>query len=219
MLIRLVSHARKGNPNLIDELIRIEGLPEDMLFRFRDGKKYLKSPWEPDADINIPHHIREHCDPMDITVDLPPEKNEVTGVLQRPVDTFRILGVKLVMDNNPGKEMWTQIERILDMATPRDKKVPVPAIVAQNHRDQFFLESKDIPVCDLRPPKMEVPVTVSTAVKVEIPVIPFNPPNVDESVKPVKFTCGVCHKIFGQQRGLWMHERKTRHKAKEPVAV
>lgn len=211
MLIRLIAHARKGNPNLIDELIRIDGLPDRLVFRFKDGKRYLAAPWEPDVDVNIPKHIREHCVPIEITEDLPTERNQVTGEMQKPSDTRTILGVRINLDNNPGKELWTQLERIIDDATPRDRKVPIPAIVAPNQKDPFFLEAKDIPVVDLNTPKVEVPVTV--AVAAEVPVIFTSP------VKPSTFVCGVCNKHFDQQRGLWMHERKTRHKVKEPVAV
>lgn len=219
MLIRLVAHAHKGNPNLIDELIRIDGLPDNLLYHFKDGKCYLMPPWEPDIDANIPKHIREHCQRVEITRDLPPERNEITGVMQRPSDTFTILGVKINLDNTPGKEMWAQIERILDMGTPRDRKVPTPRVVAPNQKDAFFLDAEDIPVCDLRPPKIEVPVTTSEAVKVEIPVAPVPAPA--PAAPPVHrvYTCGVCQKSFVAERGLWMHERKMRHKVQEPVAV
>lgn len=220
MLIRLVSHATRRNSNLIDELIRIDGLPEDMVYRFSNGKRYLKSPWEPDIDANIPRHIREHCEPVVITEDLPPERNQVTGELQKPTDTKTILGVRLNLDNNPGKEVWEQITRILEHSIPRDMKIPLPAIVAPNQKDAFSLEAKDIPVVDLRPPKVQPTITVATPAVVQIqPVVAFNPPKAEEPIQPVVFTCGVCKKSFEAQRGLWMHERKTRHKVKEAVAV
>lgn len=212
MLIRLCAHFSRQNMNGIDELIRIDGLPEALLFRAKDGKRYLNAPWEIDPDMNIPSYIREHCEPTEITIDLPKERDGVTGLLQTPVDTVRVLGVRLQLDNNPGKEMWAQIERIIEGHTPNDKKIPKPAVVAPNQKDPFFLEAKDIPVVDLRPAKLVPLVTASSA-----PVAVFNP--VIKTETPEVFTCGVCQKSFGAQRGLWMHERKTRHKVKEPVAV
>jgi hypothetical protein len=209
MLIRVCAHFSRRNMNGIDELIRIEGLPDDVIFRFKDGKRYLKSPWEPDLDANIPVHIRSLCTPMDITEDLPVEKNEQTGKWQAPSDTRRILGVRVQLDNNPGREMWAQIERILDRGTPRDQKIPVPAVVAPNQKDPFSLEVQDIPVVNLRPEPGVVVPTVTVASNVEAQLMP----------RPEEFICGVCSKSFSAQRGLWMHERKTRHKVKEPVGA
>lgn len=220
MLIRVISHFHKKNTHGIDELIRIDGLPDDFMFRRSNGKVYLKAPWERDIDANIPVVIREHCTPMDITENLPREKNEATGLWQEPTDTIRILGVRLNLDITPGMEAWKKLQRILDRDTPRDQKVPEPAVVAPNMTDPFFLEAKDIPVVILRQeivaPLFQQTVTVSTIptpeIKMEVKVEEPAPP-------PQMFECGVCHKEFSAQRGLWMHERKTRHKVKEPVAV
>lgn len=211
MLIRVCAHFRKANMHGIDEMIRIDGLPDDLMFRFKDGKRYLRSPWEPDLDVNIPHDVREHCAPVDITIDLPREKNEATGVWQEPSDTKRILGVRIQLDNNPGAEMWKQVERILDRGTSRDQRIPVPAPVAPNQKDPFSLEAKDLPVVILRPENQTMPVTVSTA-----PPAQFK---AEEPPRDDSFACGVCNKAFGQQRGLWMHERKMRHKVKEPAVA
>ena len=218
MLIRVVSHFRdKINPHGIDELIRIDGLPDDLMFRKKDGKTYLKFPWEIDVDANIPVFIREHCSPMDITEDLPREKNEATGVWQSPSDTRHILGVKVSLDSTPGQEMWKSVERILDRGTSRDMKVPSPIPVANDQKESFSLEAKDIPVVILKPEIVSVSET-KTVASSPAPVVaiePFNAPKVVDET----FTCGVCQKIFDKQRGLWMHERKTRHKVKEPIAV
>jgi protein-disulfide isomerase len=176
-----------------------------MMFRKLDGKTYLRVPFERDIDANIPVSIREHCVPMDITEDLPREKNEATGAWQTPSDTIRILGVRLNLDSTPGMEMWKKIERILDRGTSRDQKIPVPAVVAPNQKDPFSLEASDIPVVIL---KKEI--LVSSDVEVSEPV---------DIVVPQSFTCGVCQKSFPAQRSLWMHERKTRHKVKEPVVA
>jgi hypothetical protein len=211
MLLRLCSHHTRRNMNGIDEMISILGLPETMLFRFKGESRYLNDPWEIDAPVNIPVSIRSVCEPVEITVDLPKERNEVTGVLQSPTDKITILGVRIRMDNNPGKELWAKIERLIEAATPNDKKIPFPKPVAPNQKEAFFLEAGDIPVVDLRPAKAPETVTVSTATVAVIPDIPVKAPET--------FQCAVCQKSFGQQRGLWMHERKMRHKAKEPVAA
>lgn len=216
MLIRIVSHFHKQNTHGIDELIRIEGLPDDFMFRRNGGKLYLKAPWQRDIDANIPKEIREHCSPVDITENLPREKNESTGRWQEPTDTVCVLGVKLDLDSTPGMEAWKQLQRILDRDTPRDQKVPTPAVVAPNMTDPFFLEAKDIPVVILRqevvsPPIVQETVTISSSPKAEL--------KIEETVVPQMFECGVCHKEFNAQRGLWMHERKTRHKVKEPAVA
>ena len=211
-MLRIVSHFHKQNTHGIDELIRIDGLPDDMMFRRKDGKVYLQSPWERDVDANIPKDIREHCTPIDITEDLPREKNEATGVWQIPSDTVRILGVKLNLDSTPGMEMWRKLERIIESGTPREQRIPRPAVVAPDQKSPFFLEAKDIPVVIL---KSEVVTTTATAVSA-----PFNPPKIDVEVSPPQmFECGECKKEFSAQRGLWMHERKMRHKSKEPVVA
>jgi len=213
MLIRVISHFHKRNMHGIDELIRIENLPEDMIFRKKDGKTYLVHPWERDIDANIPKDIREHCTPIDITEDLPREKNESTGSWQTPSDTIRILGVRLNLDSTPGMEMWKKIERIIDRGTSRDQKIPAPVVVAPDQKSAFFLEAKDIPVVILKP-EILTPSQTSTAV-----AVPFVPPKIETNLAQM-FECGVCKKEFDSQRGLWMHERKTRHKVKEePVAV
>jgi hypothetical protein len=207
MLIRICSHFHKQNSHGIDEMIRIDGLPDDFMFRRSGGKVFLKTPWVKDIDANIPKEIREHCEPIDITENLPREKNEATGQWQEPSDTVRVLGVKLDLDSTPGMETWKQLQRILDRDTPRDQKVPVPAVVAPNMTDPFFLEAKDIPVVILRK-------------EIIAPSVVHEPelPKAEESAIQM-FECGVCHKEFNAQRGLWMHERKTRHKVKEPLAV
>jgi hypothetical protein len=217
LLIRVMSHFHKENTHGIDELIRIDNLPDELMFRRKDGKVYLASPWERDIDANIPKEIREHCTPLDITEDLPREKNEATGQWQVPSDTVRILGVRLNLDTTPGMEMWRKLERILDRGTSRDQKVPKPAVVAPNQKDPFYLEAKDIPVVVLRA-EVVGPVVTQTVASVAV-----DPPKMETKVEdvspPQMFECGVCKKEFKAQRGLWMHERKTRHKVKEPVAA
>jgi len=207
LLIRIVSHFYRGNKHGIDELIRIDGLPYDMLFIRRNGKTYLRPPWERDADVNIPKHIRGACTPMEISEDLPKEKNEVTGQWQAPTDTYTVLGVKLNLDIQPGYEMWQRIQRILEHSVPRDMKIPVPKPVAPDQKVPFSLEESDIPV---------VVIASQEAVKAAIPepVASVETPNA-----PNVFKCGVCKREFDKQRGLWMHERNKRHKNTEPVAA
>jgi hypothetical protein len=210
VLFRIISHFHKKNTHGIDELIRIDNFPDELMFRREGTKTFLVYPFERDIDANIPKDIREHCTPTDITENLPREKNESTGQWQTPVDIIRILGVRLNLDSTPGMEMWQKIQRILDKDTPRDQRVPEPAVVAPDMKSPFALEAKDIPV-----------VTLRTEIKVApVIAVPFNPPKVEEVVDEQLFVCGVCKKEFKAQRGLWMHERKTRHKVKEePVAA
>ena len=210
MLIRVISHFSRANPHGIDEMIRIDGLQDDLLFRKKDGKTYLNHPWEPDIDVNIPKSIREHCTPMDITIDLPPERNEATGVWQRPSDTFRILGIKINLDTMPGTQMWKQVERILDRGTSRDQKIPVPRPIAPNQKEAFNLEAQDIPIVVLKPEIMVQPTPTITVVA-SVPEVKFEQEvKVEKKVKEV-FTCPACDKKFKAQRGLWMHGRKKGH--------
>jgi hypothetical protein len=209
VLIRLSAHHSRRNMNGIDEMIAIQGLPDDLIFRFHEGKRYLKGPWEIDPEKNIPKHIREHCETFDIAVDLPKERNEMTGTLQMVTDTVQAIGFRIALDNNPGKELWARIERLIEGHTPNDKKIPRPAIVAPNQKEDFFLSAEDIPVVDLRP-KMTETVTVVTTPS----------PIVQMKVEgPSSFSCLVCHKSFSEKRGLWMHGRKMRHAVDQPVAV
>lgn len=185
------------------------------MFRREGDKTFLASPFERDIDANIPKDIREHCSPMDITENLPREKNEATGQWQTPSDTIRLLGVRLNLDSTPGMEMWQKIQRILDRDTPRDQRVPEPAVVAPDMKSPFALEAKDIPIVTLKSEVKAPALSVATTVSV-----PFNPPAIKVEVCDLQmFQCGVCKKEFKAQRGLWMHERKTRHKATEPVAA
>lgn len=213
MLIRIISHFHKKNTHGIDELIRIDNFPEDLMFRREGDKTFLVDPFERDIDANIPKEIREHCSPMNITENLPREKNEATGQWQTPSDMIRVLGVRLNLDSTPGMEMWKKIQRILDIDTPRDQRIPEPAVVAPDMKSPFALEAKDIPVVVLRKVEKTPVVSIETTASV-----PFNPPAIKVEVDtPQMFECGVCKKEFKAQRGLWMHERKTRHKV--PVAA
>ena len=210
MLIRVTARFHKQNSHGIDELIVIRGLPDDIMFRHKEGRTYLRFPWEMDIDANIPLHIRELCTPMDISEDLPREKNEVTGQWQNPTDTRRVLGVKISLDHTPGTEMWRQVERILEHETPRDRKLPTPIKVAPDQQAPFALEVKDIPLVIL--PAAAVVLTETKTTADAAPVIL-------EMKTKVPFQCAVCQKTFDELRGLLMHGRRMRHKAHEPVAA
>jgi hypothetical protein len=209
MLIRVTARFHKSNSHGIDELIVIRGLPDDLMFRHKEGRTYLKFPWEMDVDANIPVHIRELCTPMDISEDLPREKNETTGLWQNPTDTRRILGVKISLDHTPGTEMWRQVERIIDRDTPRDKKLPTPVKVAPDQKSPFALEVGDIPIVML-PVALIVTETRTTSEAIS-PVL--------KTETKIPFQCSVCNKTFDELRGLLMHGRRMRHKAPEPVAA
>src|SRR5690349_17990149 len=62
LLIRLVSHWEK-NPNHVDKLIHIDGLPREWIFNDLDGKAFLKDPWQVDITANIPLDIRVKFQP------------------------------------------------------------------------------------------------------------------------------------------------------------
>jgi hypothetical protein len=210
MLIRVTARFHKQNSHGIDEMICIKGLPDDLMFRHKEGRTYLRFPWEMDIDANIPIHIRELCDPMDISEDMPHEKNEVTGQWQNPTDTRRVLGVKISLDHTPGTEMWRQVERILEHETPRDRKLPTPVKVAPDQKSPFALELKDIPVVILRAALVIVSDTKTVAEE---------PPVIIKTETKIPFQCAVCSKTFSELRGLLMHGRRMRHKAPEPVAA
>jgi hypothetical protein len=146
---------------------------------------------------------------MDISEDLPREKNETTGQWQNPTDTRRILGVKISLDHTPGTEMWRQVERIIDRDTPRDKKLPAPVKVAPDQKSPFALEVSDIPVVTL--PAALIIVENKTTSEAVSPVL--------KTETKIPFQCAVCQKTFDELRGLLMHGRRMRHKAPEPVAA
>lgn len=222
MLIRLMGHFLM-NPQHIDKLIAIKGLPDDWMFKTRpDGQKELKAPWEADNDSNIPKQIRHVCEPIEVVKYFSPIEKGKEGV----TDKMTILGVKLNFMTEPGREMWTKVVRYMDASVPRDQKLPEPVLVAKDQKSPFEtymplrrvtggieLQPADVPEVDLNaplPPERDLPPVV-------VPVVPPPPVVVAETaVDP--FKCQHCDYESNKAQAVRMHTTK-RHPKKERVGV
>lgn len=221
MLIRLVGHFIE-NPNRIDKLICIKGLPDEWFFRTsRFGGKELIKPWEPDVEANIPRECRDLCDPFEITqVFSPIEKGK-----DYTIDKKIISAVRFDYVTEQGQTMWDQIERYLEKTVPRDQMVPKPVLVAPDHKSAFSphearrtvrgsLELRPVdgvPVIDLRPKvitTVDVPVLIPSQEIVKTPV----------NKNGGKFACKQCDKIYDKEQHLKMHVMRG-HAKKEAVGV
>lgn len=225
MLIRLAGHFLL-NPQHIDKLICIKGLPDDWMFRTRaDGRKELKAPWEADIDENIPKHVRHVCVPKTVVKYYSPIEKGREGVTEE----LTILGVKLNYMTEPGRAMWTKIERYMEGTIPRDIQLPIPVLVAKDQKSPFEtftarkrvtggleLEPSEIPVVDLDNPTGKIQ-----------PIIPqethqatvLTPPSAPTAAKtPVEeFKCDQCKYSATKKQALRMHT--TRLHKKEKVGV
>lgn len=192
MLIRLSAHPKK-NPNGIDKLIVIRGLPEEMMFSYgKNGERSIRAPFEADVDVNIPKSIRHLCTPVEVTYRFPPIEKGVESVVDKKI----VLGLRFDFQNQPGHELWQRIEKILDQEMPRGMKIPEPVIVAEDMRSPFSLEPEDIPVVDLN---KEIPA----------PLIPKEEPKVEH--RPSNDYQCECGKAFEKPKALHMHERRSKH--------
>lgn len=218
MLIRLCGHFLM-NPQHIDKLICIKGLPEDWMFVQRaDGRKQLKAPWEADIDANIPAHVRTICEPTQIVQYFSPIEKGGSGI----TDERTILGVKINFMTEPGRAMWTKVQRYMDASIPRDQQIPEPVLVAKDQRSPFEtfkpmkrvtggleLEPSDVPVVDLNKPipaatrPLLEPQEVPSQQKVSLPSIAKSPADT--------FKCEHCDYTSEKERGVRMHTMK-RHK-------
>lgn len=225
MLIRLVGHFI-DNPNRIDKLICIKGLPEEWFFRpSRFGGKELIKPWEPDVEANIPVACRHLCEPIEITqVFSPVEKGR-----DYTIDKITAHALRFDYVTEAGQTMWDQIERYLERTVPRDMLVAKPVLVAPDHKSAYSphearrsvrgsLELRpvnEIPVIDLRPQASSAVVTPApatvTAAAAPVAAVTVNP-------LPEKFDCEICKKSFDKKQALKMHTMKA-HQKKEPVGV
>lgn len=230
MLIRLCGHYL-GNPNHIDKLISIKGLPNDWFFRpSKHGGQELLPPWEPDVESNIPQSIRHLCEPTAITKVFPPIEKGRDSV----IDFTTILGVRFNFMSQPGQELWEKIERYVERMTPRDERIPAPVLVAPNHlsafdphavrrtvRGSLELYKAEIPHVDLTRPYIE---PITPRAEIQAPVIltaaaasvaPTPQPVVAPSIVMHKCDCG---KEFSKEQGLRMHKMKA-HPKQIPVGV
>lgn len=203
------------NPQHIDKLIVIKGLPDEWIYRTRaDGKKELRPPWEADVEANIPHQVRALSEPLDVVQYFAPVEKGQPGIL----DSRRILGVKLNFGTEPGREMWGKVERFLDSSTPRDQKVPEPVLVAKDHKSPFEtfrarkrvsggieLEPSEVPVVDLRA-KLILPHTTPATSATGTPVEPAKAPEI--------FKCEECDYVSEKKQAIRMHAVKRHKKEK-----
>jgi len=224
MLIRLCGHFL-DNPNHIDKLIAIKGLPSEWFFRKSKWGTELVKPWQPDVEANIPQSIRHLCETFDIVEVFPPiEKGRDTVV-----DNLTIIGVKLDFMTELGQTMWAQVERYLDRMTPRDKPIPKPVLVAPNQKSDFNphlarrtvrgsleLTPSEIPDVDLRTPEtiLVSQPAPTEALAVAAPVEkPAPPAPLHQAV-----VCPECRKSIKSGAGLRLHMGLV-HKKKAAVAV
>ena len=214
MLIKLAGH-HINNPNHIDKVISIKGLPEEWIFRKTVNGKELVRPWTPDNEDTIPNEIRHLCEPTEITITYSPIGPGIPGV----VDKRTILGIKLDFNTEPGRELWEKVERYLDRMTPRDQKVPEPVMMAPNHKSIFDphigrrgsrgsleIGRTTVPDVDLRTTIEEVIPKVEVKPIILPPTIEVKP----EEKKPL-FKCE-CGKEFSYKGPFMSHKRV--HKVK-----
>lgn len=238
MLIRLCGHF-KDNPNHIDKLICINGLPNEWFFRpsiRNPGGKELIQPWIPDVESNIPRDIRNLCEEHEVTFVFPPiEKGG-----NYTVDKKKIIGVKFDYMSQPGQEAWEKIERFLDINTPRDQRVPEPVLVAPNHKASFSphatrrtnrgsleLYVSEIPVVDLSPMPVIQSITSSASIQQEIkPIIMEQKQRKQRKPEELgNFKCEKegCIKEFTKQSALRMHlisgHKKKEIPIEEPISA
>lgn len=224
MLIRLMGH-HINNPHHIDKLICIKGLPEDWFFReSKYGGKELIRPWLPEIEVNVPSYIRHMCDVQKITVYHAPIDSNHQPVIDKDIP---IIGVRLEFNTQPGQEMWDKIERYLDRVTPRDQQVPVPVMVAKDHkgdgltafaphvgrknvRGSLEVMPAEIPVVDFRKTIEEPQVVTQPLLHVEQSVSQPLPLIVQEQKQPEIFKCVKCERNFKNEAGLKIHKGRCK---------
>lgn len=168
MLIKLAGHF-VNNPQLIDKIISIKGLPFEWFFRHnsRHGGYELVTPWEVDVNANIPASIRHLCEEHSITVVFPPIEKGRDSVVEKR----NIPAVKLDYSRGPGQEMWERIERYLEQSVPRDQLIPKPVLCAPNQKSEFSpheVKRNSRGSLELRPAEVpEIDVTKSFTSRVE----------------------------------------------------
>lgn len=230
MLIRLAGHF-KDNPNHIDKLICINGLPNEWFFRpsvKNPGGKELIVPWVPEVEANVPRDIRHLCEEHEVTVVFPPiEKGG-----GYTIDKKKIIGVKFDYMSQPGQEAWEKIERFLDINTPRDQRVPEPVLVAPNQKSGFDphvarrtnrgsleLQRTEIPVVNLSPIPVVQTITTSASIPQEIKPIIITQKKERKQEELGNFKCEIegCPKEFTKKSALRMHLISGHKKKEVPI--
>ncbi len=92
--------------------------------------------------------------------------------------------VKLNLDRGPQQEAWAQAKRESFLRARRDKPMPEPLRVAAECKDEWALDADDIPV-------VEYEQKAEGAVK--------------------GFQCATCTKSWPTQKGLEIHQGRTKH--------
>jgi len=198
MLIRLVSHPT-DNPLHIDKLIYIKGLPDKMMFDIKGDKRFLKEPWKIDPLDNLPRFIRDAFEPEEVYVHTPafaaPNGEKYAAI----DDKVQVHAVQLDYQNGQGEQVWKQIERMIDMSTPRDERLPSPVIIAKNRTENISIGAEEIPRIDFGQTKVEERATKAN------------------DVKGSTLRCPVCNKTFDREPQMRMHKARTGHR--ESMAV
>jgi len=220
MLIKLVGHYI-DNPQHIDKIISIKGLPEEWFFKkSKFGGKELLRPWVPDVEANIPDKVRHLVVEHEIDQIFPPIEKGKDSV----VDKLKISGVKLDYSTNPGQEMWEKVERYLEATIPRDQKVPKPALCAKDHVADFDphetrrtqkgsleLRKCEVPEADLR--QSIVGKAIEPATIVSIPSVAVAP------VEHKIYKCKKCGSDFNGLNIFRSHNLKCKKKIEEKIGV
>ncbi len=216
MLIRICDHF-KNNPKRIDKLIAVKGLPQEWLFRESPEGLELRKPWEPDIDANIPHDIRQFCEPMYIIKRFSPINNQAKEVIEKR----QILGIKIDYNSEPGRQMWDDVERFIEESTPRNERLPSPVLCARDERSAFdtyaprrnsrgSLELVPSPV-----PLVDLTKYVETSTVRLPPAEVLAPePLQKQPVQDSEYKCDECDYHHASQRGIRMHAMKRHPKEK-----
>jgi hypothetical protein len=227
LLIKLAGHFI-DNPQQIDKIIAIKGLPRHWFFRESiHGGEELCQPWEPDVEANIPASIRHLCEEMIITFAFPPISSDRKGVVEKR----KVLALRLDFSRGPGQEMWEKIERYLEKSVPRDQAIPKPVLCAPNHRSEFSPHAVKRTVrgsMEMHPAEVPV-IDVRESLTSRIPETKIEP-QIEKSTTLVKedpvkeqevFPCKKCGEKFPEMRFLKGHYLRGHKKEliKEKVEV
>lgn len=228
MLLRIIDHFN-NNPKRIDKLIAIKGLPEEWFFRETPEGRELKRPWQPDVDANIPHDIRNLCEPMYIVFRYPPIQAGAKEVIEKR----QVIGFRIDYNTEPGRQMWDDVERYVEESMPRNERIPVPVVCAKDERSAFEtytprrnprgsleLVPSPVPFVDLT---KYVPVKPEERIRPASEVLKDTEPEQVEAMISTRaqtavFKCDECDYEHHSPRGVRMHAVK-RHPRKAKVTV
>lgn len=249
LLIRLIMHP-KNNPHLIDKLIILRGLPYEWVFKkskfkieHEDGTieegvgDNLLTPWEADADVNIPREVRDLTEPITFLHWFPGGANagkSFNGFWNKRT----VWGLRIDFSHGPSQELWNKIEEFMDKSLGRGEKMPEAVQVAKDQKSEFktFLARRgktlsslemvemDVPIVDLRTKVLtEGTITIASSPELTLKTVitvPVNPaPPTPEPPKngDVIYTCDVCQKVFDKPRALSMHKLGAHRREKVKV--